>query len=32
LLPRLEQIENWQKEQQLQQDVLSFYLPDSPYR
>jgi hypothetical protein len=32
LLPRLEQIENWQKEQQLQQDVLSLYLPDSPYR
>ncbi len=33
LLPRLEQIENWQREQQfLQQDVLSSYLPDSPYR
>jgi hypothetical protein len=33
LLPRLEQIENWQKGQQfLQQDVLSSYLPDSPYR
>lgn len=32
LLPRLEQIENSLIEQQLQQDVLSLYLPDSPYR
>ena len=33
LLPRLEQIENWQKEQQLWQEyVLSSYLPESPYR
>jgi signal transduction histidine kinase len=33
LLPRLEEIENWQREQQLlEEDVLSPYLPDSPYR
>ena len=33
LLPRLEQIENWQKEQQLWQEyVLSSYFPESPYR
>lgn len=33
LLPRLEQIENWQREQQLlQEDVLSSYFFDSPYR
>jgi hypothetical protein len=33
LLPRLEQMENWQKEQQLWQEyVLSSYFPESPYR
>ncbi len=33
LLPQLEQIENWQRELQLwQQDVLSSYFSDSPYR
>ncbi|MEW6491138.1 MAG: hypothetical protein AB1589_01110 [Cyanobacteriota bacterium] len=33
LLPRLEQIENWQREFQLwQEDALSSYFPDSPYR
>lgn len=33
LLPRLEQIENWQREQQLlQEDALSPYFSDSPYR
>ncbi len=33
LLPRLEDIENWYAEQQLfQEDVLSPYFPDSPYR
>ena len=33
LLPRLEQIENWQKEQQFWQEyVLSSYFPDSSYR
>ncbi|WP_373529670.1 hypothetical protein [Nostoc sp.] len=33
LLPRLEQIENWhQKQQLLQEDVLSTYITDSPYR
>ncbi len=33
LLPQLEQIENWQREQQLlQEHVLSSYFSDSPYR
>lgn len=33
LLPKLEQIENWQREQQLfQNDVLSSYFSDSSYR
>jgi hypothetical protein len=33
MLPRLEQIEDWQREQQLfQQDVQFTHLPDSPYR
>jgi hypothetical protein len=32
LLPQLEQTENWQREQQFQQDVLSSYFPDSSYR
>lgn len=33
LLPRLEQIENWQaKQQQLQKDVQFTYFPDSSYR
>ena len=33
VLPRIEQIENWQIEQQfLQENVLSSYFPDSPYR
>jgi hypothetical protein len=37
LLPRLEQIEDWQREQQLWQEVLQedvqfTYFPDSPYR
>lgn len=33
LLPRLEEIENWHKEQQLLQEyVQSSYFPDSPYR
>jgi hypothetical protein len=33
LLPKLEQIENWQREQQLfQDDVLSSYFSDSSYR
>ena len=33
LLPRLEQIENWQREQQFwQEHVLSSYFPDSSYR
>lgn len=33
LLPRLEQIENWQREQQLlQENALSPYFSDSPYR
>ena len=32
LLPQLEQIENWHREQQLQEDVLYSYFSDSPYR
>ena len=33
LLPQLEQIENWQREQQLlQEDALSSYFSNSPYR
>lgn len=33
MLPRLEQIENWYREQQLlEPDVEPTYLPDSPYR
>ena len=33
LLPRLEQIENWSRQQQLlQQNVPTTYLPSSPYR
>ena len=33
LLPRLEQVENWHREQQLlQEDVSSTYFPDSPYQ
>lgn len=32
LLPHLEAVENWQREQHLQEYVLSSYFPDSPHR